>query len=103
MKKIILIVLFFGVIKLVMGQNQFIDSLRNQLTIANTDSAKVKGLGSLADYYAFVQFDSSVFMLHKRLTLLTDLTMNPENLMVCDVCSLHPIARAIIPKPLNML
>jgi two-component system NtrC family sensor kinase len=69
MKKIILTVIFFGVIELVLGQNGVIDSLRNQLSAANTDSARAKWLGSLADYYAFVQFDSSIFYARQTIDL----------------------------------
>lgn len=60
MKKMILVAIFLGFIKLALGQNQVIDSLRQQLAVAKSDSAKIRALYDIGDYYAFVQFDSSI-------------------------------------------
>ena len=75
MKKTILVLMLFGAVQLALGQNKIIDSLRQRLAEANTDSAKILWLGSLADYYAFVQFDSSIFYAKQT----TDLSNRSNN------------------------
>ena len=65
MKKAILIVIAVGFAQLNLAQNSRIDSLRQQLILAITDDDSVKWLGSIAEYYAFVQFDSSIIYANK--------------------------------------
>jgi two-component system, NtrC family, sensor kinase len=44
------------------AQQHYLDSLRNQLNLAKgEDTSRVLALSSVADYYGFVQFDSSLF------------------------------------------
>jgi hypothetical protein len=44
------------------AQQHYLDSLRNQLNEAKReDTSRVLALSSVADYYGFVQFDSSLF------------------------------------------
>ena len=75
MKKAILVLMLFGAVQFALGQNKIIDSLRQRLAEANTDSAKIQWLDSLADYYAFVQFDSSIFYAKQT----TDLSNRSNN------------------------
>jgi two-component system, NtrC family, sensor kinase len=48
---------------------QYLDSLQKQLGNAKEDTTKVLTLGSIADYYAFVQFDSSSFYARQTVDL----------------------------------
>ena len=47
----------------------FLDSLRNQYEKAADDTARIYGLYNIADYYAFVDFDSSQVYTEKALAL----------------------------------
>ena len=60
-----LIVLFSGNA----SAQQYLDSLQKQLGNAKEDTTKVLALGSIADYYGFIQFDSSIFYARQTLNL----------------------------------
>ena len=88
MKKMILVAIFLGFIKLALGQNQVIDSLKQQLVLANSDSAKIRALYYIGDYYAFVQFDSSIFYANQTIDLSNQLN-NPFGKFAGLRCIFH--------------
>jgi signal transduction histidine kinase len=61
MKSIFLFLLSVSICCSVLGQNHYLDSLELQLENAkNEDTLRVKALSTIADYYGFLQFDSSL-------------------------------------------
>ena len=61
MKSIFLFLLSVSICCSVLGQNHYLDSLKVQLKNAkNEDTLRVKALSTIADYYGFLQFDSSL-------------------------------------------
>src|SRR5436309_1069427 len=69
MKKIIISIVLLSFLQPGFPQTKLIDSLKNQLLIVKDDTSKVLALGALADYYGFIQFDSSVFYGRQSLDL----------------------------------
>jgi len=61
MKSFFCCLLFLSAYAYSLGQNRYLDSLEDQLkkTVAE-DTFRVKALSSIADYYGFLQFDSSL-------------------------------------------
>jgi two-component system, NtrC family, sensor kinase len=61
MKSIFLFLLLVSICCSVLGQNHYLDSLELQLENAKKeDTFRVKALSTIADYYGFLQFDSSL-------------------------------------------
>ena len=61
MKSIIFFLLSVSIGLSALCQNHYLDSLEIQLRNArNEDTARVRALSSVADYYGFLQFDSSL-------------------------------------------
>ena len=60
--KYIISILLVVIFQTVADAQHFLDSLRRQLDNArNEDTIRVRALGSLADYYGFLQFDSCLY------------------------------------------
>ncbi len=56
------LLLFFNVSASIAQQHDLLDSLRNNLNLSKEeDTSRVLALSAIADYYGFVQFDSSLF------------------------------------------
>src|SRR6476469_9906977 len=71
MKKIFLVLFLAVLMQTLRAQNHVIDSLRQQLSNAKNDTSKVLALSSIADYYGFIQFDSSIFYA-RQVIMLSD-------------------------------
>ncbi len=71
MKKIIFLFVLNYFVLQVSAQNKFInvDSLKRQLSLHKNDTAEVSALSSLADYYGFIQFDSSLYYARQTIDL----------------------------------
>ena len=61
MKSIFLFLMSVSICCFVLGQDHYLDSLKEQLKNArNEDTSRVHALSTIADYYGFRQFDSSL-------------------------------------------
>src|ERR1700733_4460100 len=69
MKKLIFSFLLLSTFCLGHTQNHIVDSLKQQLTNAKDDTSRILALSAFADYYGFLQFDSSVTYAHKVIAL----------------------------------
>jgi two-component system NtrC family sensor kinase len=62
MKKFSFLLVALFNLSVVIAQQSYLDSLKQQLSLAkNQDTSRVLALFSLADYYGFIQFDSCLF------------------------------------------